>query len=319
MLVLLKAASNMFSSSSLASFCLFLGASQAHLHITSPAPYNAPENPNAQSKNYDISSPISAAKWPCSGTSGPSVQTLKTGEQASIKFSGGADHNGGSCQVALSFDGQKTFYVLHSFIGGCPVQNSEVSYTVPSDTPLGDATLAWVWHNKVGNREVYANCAGVTVEKGSGGPSPAVAFNNRPDLFVANLGNGCEVPQGTIAIYPNPGPDVTGSTDGTPITGCQPINGIGNTRAGSSGGGSSPPPVSQPSQTASPSTPTTAPSNGPVIGAPPKSPSTTVIDVAPAPAPTGNSPSEKKISTDGTCGANVKCAPGFCCSTSGFW
>lgn len=244
-----------------------------------------------------------------------------------MKFSSGADHNGGSCQVALSYDGQKTFYVIHSFVGGCPVSGESISYTVPADAPEGEATLAWVWHNKIGNREVYSNCIGATVEKGSGGSTPAVAFNDRPDLFVANLGNGCEVPQGTVAIYPNPGPDVTGSTDGDAITGCQSINGIGNTRAGSSGGGggSSPqrPPVLQPSPTegtAPPSTTTTPPSNGPVISVPPKTPASSVVD---APAPSGTSPpsttpGEKTISSDGTCGGNVRCAAGFCCSSSGF-
>lgn len=147
----------MFSQLSLTSGLLLLGSVQAHLYITYPPPFRAKENPNAQSPNFDISSPISAAKWPCSGESGPSAATLKAGEQTSLKFSGGADHNGGSCQVALSYDGQKTFYVIHSFVGGCPVSGGSASYTIPSDAPAGEATLAWVWHNKVGNREVYAN------------------------------------------------------------------------------------------------------------------------------------------------------------------
>ena len=142
---------------SLTSILFLLGSAQAHLYITSPPPFRAKENPKASNPNFDISSPIKRAQWPCSGESGPSATTLKAGEQTTVQFSGGAAHDGGSCQLALSFDGQKTFYVVHSFIGRCPISGGSVSYTLPSDTPAGEATLAWVWHNKVGNREVYAN------------------------------------------------------------------------------------------------------------------------------------------------------------------
>lgn len=170
-------------------------------------------------------------------------------------------------------------------------------------------------------------CAGVTIEAGSGGSTPAVAFNDRPDLFVANLDNGCSIPDGTIPVYPNPGPDVTGDTSGTPVTGCQPINGIGNTRSGSSGGAPQQP-SPQPSETVVPpsptqvitpsSLPTTVPIDGPVIGVPPKPSSPTVSDT---PVPTGTAPTTpdaKSLSPDGTCGEKYRCAPGFCCSSSGF-
>lgn len=287
----------------------------AHMSIIFPLPYQNPTNKFATKPNYDINSPISASQWPCSGGSGPSVATLKAGEKSNIKFSGGAAHDGGSCQVALSYDDQKTFYVIHSFLGGCPVGEGTLEYTVPSDAPAGDATFAWVWHNKLGNREVYANCAGVTVEAGSGA-TPSVAFKERPDLFVANLDNGCTVLAGTDANYPNPGPDVTGSASGEPITGCSPINGIGNTVRGSDGSGGSAPPQSDPVEKPTPSLPpndtqpSTPDSTAPI-------PSSTGI--SPAPINTApSSPSELPFSEDGTCGPKLQCRPGFCCSSAGF-
>src|SRR6202020_1768007 len=89
------------------------------------------------------------------------------------------------------YDGGKSFNVIHSWIGSCPLSSGEdFSFTVPSDAPTGAAMFAWTWYNKIGNREIYMNCASITIAAGSG-PASAVAFKSRPDLFVANFGNGC--------------------------------------------------------------------------------------------------------------------------------
>ena len=155
-----------------------------------------------------------------------------TGDDRSYKLiiTGGAIHNGGSCQISLSYDQGKSWTVIHSYIGECPVQTGESSYdfTVPTDAPPGDALFGWSWFNKVGNREMYMNCAVVTIGGGSGGGSKhntnrtkrLASFDSRPDMFVANVGNGCGTAEGADLEFPNPGPDVTRKSQKTgPPTG----------------------------------------------------------------------------------------------------
>lgn len=60
------------------------------------------------------------------------------------------------------------------------------------------------------------NCAAVNITPGSSGyaatpPSKtaSVAFNERPEMLVADDGNGCLTPHTTAEVrYPLPGPDV---------------------------------------------------------------------------------------------------------------
>lgn len=72
-----------------------------------------------------------------------------------IAIAGGAPHNGGSCQASLSEDGGKTFRVIKSYEGNCPVAGTEYTFNVPMDAKDGTALFAWTWFNKVGNREMY--------------------------------------------------------------------------------------------------------------------------------------------------------------------
>ena len=56
-------------------------------------------------------------------------------------------HNGGSCQLALSYDRGASWSVIKSFIGGCvrPLAGADQTFrfTVPAGAPRGDALLAW--------------------------------------------------------------------------------------------------------------------------------------------------------------------------------
>lgn len=148
----------MLSSSLFAAALSLAVGVQAHMSITFPPPFDAPTNPAANPKNVDINAPINAAGFPCRGLHKkgvPSAATLIAGAESKITFSKGAPHAGGSCQVALSYD-QTSFYVIHSWQGGCPVDGEgSLSFTVPSDAPTGPATFAWTWINKLGNREFY--------------------------------------------------------------------------------------------------------------------------------------------------------------------
>ncbi|KAJ2609848.1 hypothetical protein H4S08_003873 [Coemansia sp. RSA 1365] len=107
--------------------------------------------------------PTPAAKW----TAGKSI-TVEFGQHA-------VSHSGGHCEFSISYDGGKTFVVIHQelrycFVGKKPssVTNevSVFSYTfkLPENLPSSDkAVFSWTWVNASGNREFYMNCADVSI------------------------------------------------------------------------------------------------------------------------------------------------------------
>ena len=94
-------------------------------------------------------------------------------------------------------------------------------------------TVCRTWFNNLGNREMYMNCAVVTISGGGSGnsggitdgkPDNPLIYDNQgigkraelqrrdwggPGLFIANIGNGCTVPAGKDVLFPSPGSDVT--------------------------------------------------------------------------------------------------------------
>jgi hypothetical protein len=130
-----------------------------------------------------------------------------------MSFKGSAVHNGGSCQVSLTKDNPASlsansqFKVIYSILGGCPgTSGSTISYDVPipEDVPAGDYTYAWTWFNVIGNREMYMNCAPITITGGSGTDA---TFNALPDMAVYNVGskNTCKTVEPSDVDFPNPG------------------------------------------------------------------------------------------------------------------
>lgn len=87
---------------------------------------------------------------------------------------GGAAHGGGHCQFSLSYDGGKTFVVVHEelkycFFGHQSSSNQaeilKYSFQLPKDLPSSQkAVFAWSWVNAIGNREFYMNCADVAIK-----------------------------------------------------------------------------------------------------------------------------------------------------------
>lgn len=230
-------------------FCAILplfSIANAHMKMTDPAPIRLPENTFAVTKDYDYTSPLSdsGSDYPCKGyaslldtAEGGSVATYAAGSSQSVSISGGANHNGGSCQLSISEDGGSTFKVIQSYIGNCPVSGtSSLSYTLPAETKSGKVLLAWSWFNRTGNREMYMNCAAVTV---TGGGSGLSAY---PDIFTANIGNGCTTVEGTDVEFPNPGSAITtgsGANPGAPVGSCGSSgSGSGSNSGSGSGSGS---------------------------------------------------------------------------------
>ncbi|CUS14686.1 unnamed protein product, partial [Tuber aestivum] len=184
------------------------------MQLMSPYALNQQDNPNAKSGkiDYDYSSPLgkSGADYPCkghlsalTGAAGASVATWKAGSMQSFTVKGGASHMGGSCQASLSEDNGKNFRVMKSYIGGCPVADKPFTFTVPKGAKSGPAVFAWTWFNNQGNREMYMNCASVTITDGGSGMGASY-----PDIFRANIGNECTTQEGMDVAFPNPGKDV---------------------------------------------------------------------------------------------------------------
>ncbi|KGO74372.1 hypothetical protein PITC_008960 [Penicillium italicum] len=201
-----------------------MGASMvnAHMIMSTPTPY---------SKDTLNNSPLAAdgSDFPCklrdNAFEAPATETiLAIGESHPLSFIGSATHGGGSCQISLTTDLKPSksseWKVIKSFEGGCPanvdgnmsggpdvIDPYTFNFTIPDGISAGKYTLAWTWFNRIGNREMYMNCAPVTVSGGSSKRSPeelekrAASF---PPMFVANV-NGCTTPESVDIRFPQPG------------------------------------------------------------------------------------------------------------------
>ncbi|KAJ6024061.1 hypothetical protein N7540_004858 [Penicillium herquei] len=240
-------------------FCTLLaGTASAHMQMMKPYPIRSPLNNNSTGqKDYSYTNPLqpSGADYPCKGYANDpfdSQATYQPGQSYELELDGSATHDGGSCQLALTYDKGKTFKVIESMLGTCPTPK-KYDFQIPSDAPTGEALLAWTWFNKVGNREMYMNCAMVTIggstnanntdadtdhsenmsaehtksedkkaahpplEKATRDVGKKTAFNSLPELFVANVDQEgkCVTIEGETVDFPKPGDDVIGTSDGT--------------------------------------------------------------------------------------------------------
>ncbi|RDA87658.1 hypothetical protein CP532_3800 [Ophiocordyceps camponoti-leonardi (nom. inval.)] len=245
----------------------------AHILMTSPMPFG-----KASLNNSPLAK--DGSDFPCKQRNGVydaagDSNVFKQGSTQQLEFQGSAVHGGGSCQVSMTTDLKPTknsvWKVIKSIEGGCPAKNQggnmgggagadtpfKYDYTIHNDIPAGNYTLAWTWFNKIGNREMYMNCAPVTITGAGGSPG---YLQSLPDMFVANVGTGCGTAEGTDVQFPNPGKDIdrfNGKTSAfaAPTGSCPKGNGG---QGGGDGGGYQPPaPTAQPTAPAEkPSSPT---------------------------------------------------------------
>ncbi|KAL5630070.1 hypothetical protein BROUX41_001676 [Berkeleyomyces rouxiae] len=194
----------------------------AHMKISSPAPINA-----ANINNFPLKD--DGSDFPCKfGSNGYTYSSDSTENQYTIgtadnqlSFIGSAVHGGGSCQVSLTYDRPPTkdsvWKVITSIEGGCPARDTPgnfpledpnyidpytYNFTIPDGLEAGQYTLALTWFNKLGNREMYMNCAHVTLD-GTGGDKST--YNSLPDMMVANINNGCSTINAKDVEFPDPG------------------------------------------------------------------------------------------------------------------
>lgn len=229
-----------------------------------PIPYNIVTGGSGAGTPPDTS-PLQASgsDYPCKIPSGGSLggspsNTAAVGSTIPMSFKGTAVHNGGSCQVSLTKDtasslsANSQFKVIYSILGGCPgTSGATTTYNVPipEDVPAGDYVYAWTWFNVIGNREMYMNCAPITITGGSGSDA---SFNALPDMAVYNIAskNTCKTAETFDVDFPNPGkytekgstfkpqaPTCDGTDAGTGAGG--PGSGLSG-GSGSTGGGASP-------------------------------------------------------------------------------
>ncbi|CAG8882142.1 unnamed protein product [Penicillium nalgiovense] len=213
----------------LVKWCLLLQAvafspTYAHLRMASPEPYGSSR------KTLD-NSPLAAdgSDFPCKISPGDFIvpteeATYRTGSNNSIKLLGSATHGGGSCQVSLTSDREPTknseWKVIKSYEGGCPAKGPgnldgsaesdhslQLPFAIPDGIAPGKYTLAWTWFNRIGNREMYMNCAPITVAN----ESPSNSSDNTPKqsldfppMFIANV-NGCITRENVDIHFPWPG------------------------------------------------------------------------------------------------------------------
>lgn len=259
----------MVSKSIVVAFAL-AAVSNAHMIMTSPVPYGV---------DTLNSSPLAAdgSDFPCKQRSGvyevTTQNSMDLGGSYDLAFKGSAVHGGGSCQVSITYDENptkdSTFKVIHSIIGGCPMRNiagnngdnanaidpDTYNFTIPTTLPAGKATLAWTWFNKIGNREMYMNCAPVTLSGGSSKRHELIerdqaAYNALPNMFVANIGDGCGTADSLDVVFPNPGDSVefdggaTSTATAAPTGNCAAATGSATspkTTGGAAAGGATSP------------------------------------------------------------------------------
>ncbi|KAJ6783105.1 hypothetical protein PWT90_05927 [Aphanocladium album] len=233
----------------------------AHILMTNPVPYG---------KSSLTNGPLDASgsDFPCKQREGVydaqgASNVYAQGSKQQLEFQGTAVHGGGSCQVSVTTDLKPTknsvWKVIKSIEGGCPAKGQtgnmgnsasaavpyKYDFTIPNELAAGNYTIAWTWFNKVGNREMYMNCAPMSVTGNSGSQS---FMNGLPDMMVANIGNGCKTPDGSDAKFPDPGKDVdrfNGQTDAfsAPVGSCGKTGAPGSAPTSAPAGGNAPVPT----------------------------------------------------------------------------
>jgi hypothetical protein len=314
--------------------------------MTTPVPYGKASLTNSplDSKGGD---------FPCKLRDGTYTVTtenvMEVGTHQELHLQGQATHGGGSCQISLTEDRapskSTTWKVIKSFEGGCPANVAGnmggdasaadptfFNYTIPTDFAPGKYTLAWTWFNRIGNREMYMNCAPVTITNSAAKRSNRVPVvekrtANYPPMFVANI-NGCTTTEGVDIRFPQPGPDpVVLDNDPNLIavgaaacSGVPTFAGEGVTASGSgtdSGSGSA-------SSTAASSAPTETSSEGgaavPTSTSAPaetSAPTETIIPSVPQPAATSTASAASSSSSSSSSGSSGALTGS--CSPEGAW
>ncbi|KAL2183982.1 hypothetical protein L209DRAFT_474475 [Thermothelomyces heterothallicus CBS 203.75] len=227
---------------------LLIGGASGHMIMNSPTPYNLNIQPLLQvdplsgdSYPFPCHNQYGFTTRTLVEAGGVTLVNFTGGGQhggGSCQFSITYDEpvNGGD------WDKSAKFKTIYSIIGGCPTvftdetrnlapvamdknmrQDSQhcgndsgidcirqFMVPIPKFLKNGPATFAWTWFNKLGNKEMYMNCAPINI---TGGTGDETEMEKLPDIFIANYPNDPEVPNCITGIradkvvvnFPNPG------------------------------------------------------------------------------------------------------------------
>ncbi|KAI9297410.1 hypothetical protein K502DRAFT_347123 [Neoconidiobolus thromboides FSU 785] len=178
---------------------IFLSTSFAHMEVSYPYPRYSKFSPYYKSigmVDYSNLAPLGSMDrfdkpYPCKGyPKGPVQASFKAGDTIKLTMTGGAIHDGGHCQFAISYDQQK-WVVIKDVFTRCMLDTLNFDIPIPVGArPAKNATLSFNWINNVGNREWYMNC--IDIEITGGNPSGTITG---PELLVANLPGYVVFPQ----------------------------------------------------------------------------------------------------------------------------
>ncbi|KAJ1926568.1 hypothetical protein IWQ60_003684 [Tieghemiomyces parasiticus] len=137
----------------------------------------------------------------------------KAGDSIPLKFFGTASHGGGNCEFALSYNDGRNFITIGKPILGNCMQPAPKSVQIPAGAPSGtNVIFAWFWNNKEGNRELYMNCAMISITGSAGGSIKGFL----PALFNYPFTKGGKTMAYTL-------PPLNGNTFGNMYSGRKPI------------------------------------------------------------------------------------------------
>jgi len=187
----------------------FIKATDAHMKMASPVPFNVANLDNSPLQATGSNFPCKADPNNPSSYSVSAMNEIPVDKPILLSLAGSAPHDGGTCQVSITFDEEPTkdsvFKVIQTFEGSCPKENNaQLTFNIPKDFPNAErATLAWTWFNKIGNREMYMDCAPISI---TGGSDNKDYYESLPDMFVANIATtDCSVEEGKDVEIPDPG------------------------------------------------------------------------------------------------------------------
>lgn len=124
-------------SKALVATCLLLNT-RGHMIMNTPEPYGLTVgNPLLQVGPINGNGPY---QYPCQNNFAINTRTaVEAGSATLVKFTGGAQHGGGSCQFSITYDDPATgdlnkstkFKTIYTIIGGCPSSITDESHNLP--------------------------------------------------------------------------------------------------------------------------------------------------------------------------------------------